>query len=817
MIEPFSWILQKGSRNGVVGVILRRGADYGPCPFCPFEALRFSPPQPSLYLALTMAWFARRITKDFGSETHPRAPSKAKKPKAKAPDWSLFSLAELQRFEYDEAEEEYCHPDHEATISFGKYEQLKADAVRTEAQLLAARWRQNLASGGSVEGASAAIMHLSPLGALLMPIFQAERYPPVNLLPAWNDDEEALWDYLELVGLISQPHFLYPNAGLIRVPSALFELSCIEELNLSENKLVTLPPLTLPNLRRLFLHHNYIKIIPDLGNCPSLEVLDIRVNQLSTLPRGLAACQRLRHLDADYNQLKSFEEVTQCLALEFIHLNHNQIRNVPADLYLLKDIEYFQLLSNPITNLPAHIYKAGKCAILSYSEKKRSDNVSGMRTEFLDLLNSGDSELADLEIVATKEPIATVIQVPDQCKTEINAPRMERLLALVALEASSVMTVPKPSSFKVYSTIMLARVPVLRPLIIQALAENKNATLHLDITPFELDVLMKYVYVDVLVISPWGTALVDELMKDERDPSIFLTNSLLETFNSRHLIEATTVMDLANRMQLPYLATLVGKAMDELNAPAQSLAQSTFLADFTAILPQPEASLGDSIEWNSEEVAKKISQGFSQLAHQSPESPLLHSSEGIARASTGHSDPRAGLKYAVFAPNDIAFRVVSEPDAPLIGAHRTLLCIRSKYLRNMLTGGLMESTQAVIDMVDISYDSLKAIVEFCYTDGITEIHGDMIMELLMKARLFGLDSLQEYVESIVGYSLDLSNLMSIISVAGLYELTKLLKAAKFFVLSNWPLVTKLGDWQTLDPKIREKFIKAARKNGIPGA
>ena len=128
----------------------------------------------------------------------------------------------------------------------------------------------------------------------------------------------------------------------------------------------------------------------------------------------------------------------------------------------------------------------------------------------------------------------------------------------------------------------------------------------------------------------------------------------------------------------------------------------------------------------------------------------------------------------------------------------------------------MESQQVVIDMCDISYDTLRTIVEFCYSDDASDIHGEMIMELLMKARLFGLDRLLGFVESIVGYSLDVTNVSSILSVAYIYSLPRLAKATKFFALSHWSQVTSDPSWQDVEEEVRKKLTLTAIKWGVIG-
>ena len=670
----------------------------------------------------------------------------------------------------------------------------------------------------------------------LMPKLQNERFPPGKPVQ-WTESESALWDYLEIVACFGQRHFQYANAQLTRIPLQAFShLATVEEINLSGNKIVVIPIelVSLPNLRRLFLHHNQIRVIPDMGGCVNLETLDVRHNQLVEVPTGIGACVKLQGFDAEKNRIRAFGELVQCESLDFINLSNNLIKVVPSELTGLSKLRYMQLKHNPIVNLPPHVYIQGMAAIITYitEHSNLSDEVeaSSIKSDFLTLLSSTD--LTDIEITANKSDTSPTVVLPYSDETTLAKIDVDKVSSLLKLSHSSAPV--HPTSVKVHSLVLLARLPILRDRISKLLNESKQAhdtgktispiipTLSLSISPLELHILLKFIYADSFeAIAPPTQPEVSALAKKSTEilnvqETETLRHSLVHHWRSR-LLDS---LSLSKEYQLAYLGTLASKALGIVETPEAPFATSRIAQDFKDILPASTAEPSAEHEWNTDEAMKNISEGFNELSLHGQDTPIPSpanassaSPSATASFAEGH---RTGIKCPAFAPNDIAFRIVNEPNAPLIGAHKSILCARSKYLHSMLTGGLIESRQTIIDMSDISYDTLKAIVEFCYTDDVSELHGEMIMELLMKARIFGLDRLLGFVESIVGYSLDISNVASITSVAYLYSLTRLAKAAKFYILSHWTQVTEDSSWAELRPEIRQKLTETATKWGILG-
>lgn len=146
---------------------------------------------------------------------------------------------------------------------------------------------------------------------------------------------------LELVG-----------CNLERIPSAVFSLSNLQELDLRKNKLRTVEEiLSLQHCRRLVtlrLWHNQITYLPDhISKLHSLETLDVSWNKLRKLPSRLFYCTKLRHLDVSHNQLTSLPpEVGILHSLQFFSAAFNSLETLPEELFYCKKLKTLALGNN---------------------------------------------------------------------------------------------------------------------------------------------------------------------------------------------------------------------------------------------------------------------------------------------------------------------------------------------------------------------------------------------------------------------------------------------------------------------------------------
>ncbi|NWZ73230.1 MFHA1 protein, partial [Acrocephalus arundinaceus] len=144
------------------------------------------------------------------------------------------------------------------------------------------------------------------------------------------------------------------------LPPRLAELGCLEELDLSFNRLRHLPEGLgrLRHLRTLDVDHNLLPSFPaPLLELAALEELDCSGNRhLGALPEGIAALRRLKILWLSGTGLTSLPEgLCQLSALESLMLDGNRLQALPAGFGRLQRLKMLNLSSNLLAEFPSAI------------------------------------------------------------------------------------------------------------------------------------------------------------------------------------------------------------------------------------------------------------------------------------------------------------------------------------------------------------------------------------------------------------------------------------------------------------------------------
>jgi hypothetical protein len=176
--------------------------------------------------------------------------------------------------------------------------------------------------------------------------------------------------------------------GLADVPRAVYESGWIQSLDLSSNKLLSLPEglfSVLPLLQELYLERNGLTNLPsDISELTQLETLDLSSNRFDQIPECISTLQKLRNLVLNQNNIteipahisnlkalnvfraedNSITEISEdllnnCLALREISLEGNKVSVVPASISNLTGLRMISLANNLLVEFPTALFANG--------------------------------------------------------------------------------------------------------------------------------------------------------------------------------------------------------------------------------------------------------------------------------------------------------------------------------------------------------------------------------------------------------------------------------------------------------------------------
>lgn len=125
------------------------------------------------------------------------------------------------------------------------------------------------------------------------------------------------------------------NNNLIRnIPTFLFNMTNLKELDLSSNIISKISPdiCKLTNLKVLKLKDNKIKRLPDISNLSNLEILDVSINDLDQLPNNIDLLPNIFEIDVRSNNITSISSsITKLTTLKYLDIKYNNIIELPEE------------------------------------------------------------------------------------------------------------------------------------------------------------------------------------------------------------------------------------------------------------------------------------------------------------------------------------------------------------------------------------------------------------------------------------------------------------------------------------------------------
>lgn len=164
------------------------------------------------------------------------------------------------------------------------------------------------------------------------------------------------------------------SCGLSEFPLELYDLvDCLEVLDLSVNELSSLPAdfHRFSKLKILFCSENRFTELPSvLGQCKNLEMIGFKSNQIEFIPEEALPVQT-RWLILTNNQLKKLPaSIGKCHRLQKVALAGNQLTELPVEMAECKNIELLRISANRLMQLPKWLIELPKISWLAFSGNK---------------------------------------------------------------------------------------------------------------------------------------------------------------------------------------------------------------------------------------------------------------------------------------------------------------------------------------------------------------------------------------------------------------------------------------------------------------
>ena len=181
-------------------------------------------------------------------------------------------------------------------------------------------------------------------------IFIDKNYTGSTLTKRWSSETVDFYRYALFQLIIYAPQNIDIDTSI--------KQKNITSLNLRSNNLSSLPAEIgqLGRLTSLNLNFNNLTSIPaEIGRLNKLTSLDLRFNNLTSLPAEIGQLNRLTSLNLSYNNLTSLPaEIGQLNRLTSLDLSYNNLTSLPAEISLLEKLESLSM-TNCIKSFPSEI------------------------------------------------------------------------------------------------------------------------------------------------------------------------------------------------------------------------------------------------------------------------------------------------------------------------------------------------------------------------------------------------------------------------------------------------------------------------------
>ncbi|XP_055376591.1 leucine-rich repeat and calponin homology domain-containing protein [Condylostylus longicornis] len=174
---------------------------------------------------------------------------------------------------------------------------------------------------------------------------------------------------------------LYHNS-IRSIPASVSGLFSLTYLDLRSNQLVSLPrEICFLPLQVLLISNNKLTNLPEeLGRMEKLTDLDASCNQIMNLPLRIGDLRSLKSLSLRSNNLSYFPREITLLTLVSLDVSNNKISSLPLEVRHMNTLVEFYLENNPLTFPPANLCIRGLIHVFKYLDTQANKNEKGNKS-----------------------------------------------------------------------------------------------------------------------------------------------------------------------------------------------------------------------------------------------------------------------------------------------------------------------------------------------------------------------------------------------------------------------------------------------------
>ncbi|KAL7300439.1 hypothetical protein TKK_0006791 [Trichogramma kaykai] len=140
--------------------------------------------------------------------------------------------------------------------------------------------------------------------------------------------------------------------------------------------------------------------------------------------------------------------------------------------------------------------------------------------------------------------------------------------------------------------------------------------------------------------------------------------------------------------------------------------------------------------------------------------------------------------------SDVLLRTKCGKEVP---AHKIVLATASPVFEAMFTHDMLENKHQLVDIVDISYDTVVEMLRYIYTGSVKNQEFFMTAELMAAANKYQLQKLKNKCEHLLGLNLSPENAVDALKIADDFDAEHLKKKAVDFVKSTLNETLRLNE------------------------